>query len=181
MAVTGTWSIEVDAAQMAAWKLLSKRDQKNVLTSMVAWYYNKQRSLVRRGLDTHGKRFLPLSRRYRDLKRRAGRYTGGHFLRLSGEMFRSQKHKIKRRGKKLEAVVEFAGTRSQYTFKSRGKGQKGKGDLNLSRKGKKVSSALVAAANDKIRPFVGVSPKSLSRMTRLFARKLDKLSKRGGS
>jgi hypothetical protein len=179
MPVTGNFSVELDPSQMADWDMLTDQDQRGVLAKVMGWYMNKQRSNVRRGVDIHGRRFLPLSREYRDLKRRGGRLASGHWLRLSGDMFRSQKTIIKKRGRSMIATIEFAGTRPQYQFKKRKRGGKG-GDMRLHRTGKKVSSALVAAANDRLRPFVGVSPKSLNAMTKLFARELDKLSRRRG-
>lgn len=148
-----------------------------VLEAVIAEYLRLQRKRIGAGVDQDGNPWPAYSAAYEDKKRRAGRrpYSRGDWLRLSGEMLRSQQVTYNDLGEGgVEAVVEFVGTRPAYTFKAkarRGKRRRGSGPARLvvSATSRMISNAEVAARVEEKRPFIGASDDELRRLRKVFA------------
>jgi len=142
-----------------------------VLFQVQAKYMLMQRSRVRRGIDVLGAPFEPYSDEYRKLKTNAGRMTMGNkkaqgfWLRLTGQMFRSQKSTIAKYSRGARLLVAFEGMHGP-TYISGGTVRQGSG--------RQVSNAFIAASNDRRRMFIGINDQELKTMAGLVKRALKR-------
>lgn len=148
---------------------ITKRQKEAALRRAAARFMGLRRQRVRKGRATNGARFAAYSRSYYDRKRRAGRIARGSWLRLSGAMWRSERVFFGREGKAIVATITFDGMRPQTRFVG-----KKSGPLNVSTAGAEmVLSSVVAAANDRTRPFIGISKKEQEDIRRTYIKYLD--------
>ncbi len=167
------WVVTVDTTRMKDWKLLDSKAQRRVIRRSMAWYMQNQRKRIKRGVDVHGQAFEAYDPAYRVNKDLAGRMVKNYWLRLSGDMLRSQKSRTRQRGRVIEGRAEFSGSHAQYRFNKK---KKGAGfTVTLSRvTGKKTPNALIAAANNRKRSFVGLSKADFLRLINFFHKTLHK-------
>ncbi|MCK5806141.1 MAG: hypothetical protein KAI66_25135 [Lentisphaeria bacterium] len=158
-------------------------DVKKALRLTGALYLQKQRGRIRAGQDVSGNAFVPYSEEYAFNKQHAGRKTQPD-LRLTGDMLRSQKVKVSSIGQNSgQMLVEFDGERHGAFFKGSGstfkKGEReGFEKLTVARTHRTVSNAVLAASNNRLRPFIGQTKKGMGRLLGFFLGELKKLMRR---
>jgi len=103
--------IDFDTRELDQWEIFNERQKRSTLKVVAAHYMLLQRQRVNRGESLAGGQFKDYSPGYRDRKTRAGRMGESFWMRLSGQMLRSQHVTIDRRGDTLQARVFFDGTR----------------------------------------------------------------------
>ena len=189
-------NITMDLSQLVNWEVVTKKEIKEGLQAAAASYMLDQRKNMRRGVDVNGAKFAKYSKRYLDLKTRAGRMSGpsgsvdnikgasSYWLRLTGQMMRSQKVRFKIAAKGGTATIAFEGMQAPAAFSSSGRASKyatsGKDIKRAQRarddrrlvvnftKGDMQSSAFIAWKNDRIRKFVGMNPKMMRNAFKAF-------------
>lgn len=167
------WVVTVDTTRMKDWKLLDARGQRRTISRSMAFYMQIQRRRLRRGVDVHGRAFDAYDPAYRVNKDLAGRMVKNFWLRLSGDMLRSQKSRTRQRGRVIESKAEFTGDHARYRFNKKTKGAGF--TVTLSRvTGSKTPNALIAAANNRKRSFVGLSKPDFLKLIDRFHKELHK-------
>lgn len=162
-------------------------DARKKAFDLVAFEYE---AMIRDGIDDakspDGRPFKPYSEEYAALKKRAGRTVviDKPDLLLTDAMLKSMTATVTPDGSHME--VSFPGTHQATRFKSakgpaKGNKRSAPGQrLTVSRKaGKQLLNSVIAEFNDRIRPFIGVSPTGLSRLFRLFLRSVKKTIGKG--
>jgi len=152
---------------------------KKALRQSGALYLQRQREQTRAGRDVSGKAFAPYSEEYAFSKQHAGRKTQPD-LRLTGDMLRSQKVKVASVAKGGKMTVEFDGERHGAYFAGSGdtfkKGERsGFERLTVQRTHRTVSNAVLAASNDRLRPFIGTTRKGMGKIIAFFLGRLKRL------
>jgi len=154
-------------------------DVKKALGQAGALYLQRQREQTRAGRDAGGRAFMPYSEEYAFNKQHAGRKTQPD-LRLTGDMLRSQKVKVDNSVNGGRMVVEFDGERHGAYFAGSGdtfkKGERaGFERLTVARTHRTVSNAVLAASNDRLRPFIGTTSKGMGKIIAFFLGRLKRL------
>jgi len=173
--------ISVDLSGLQKFDLYSPAQLDRAIRAATGAYMERQRDLVNKGLDIHGKPFAPYdppaTKRgsYADKKSRAGRMQSNYWLRLTGQMWRHQRVRY-RKGKGFrQSIISFEGMQSQARFSSPRRRRKGMSNDALvvrMNKGDKIPSAFVAWMCHRKRPFVGFSWKTYEIVTRAFKKAL---------
>ncbi len=176
--------VSLDLSQLVDWDLVPAKDIKEALKAATASYMLDQRKNIKAGRTVNGAPFVKYSKKYLDKKTRAGRMSGpsgsvdnikgssSYWLRLTGQMMRSQKIHYKRFGKGYQATVAFEGMQAPAAFMASGGKKnraKGKGRLVVNfTPGDMISSSFLAWENNKYRPFIGMNQKMLNNAYRAF-------------
>lgn len=151
-----------------------------ILPELAALYMELQRQRVARGQDLDGAAFKPYTPEYRMQKEQSGRMGVNAWLRLTGEMLRSQIVKYESTpGGGHRAIVEFDGMHAPVSFTPRARKFKNKKTgktythtVKPRAGGKMSSNAIIAAANDDTRPFVGLSREDADRIEEVCLRRI---------
>lgn len=170
-------------------KLLSEQAIRDALRGVGYKYMLQVRKRTERGESVDGGTFKPYSPKYEEQKTLAGRMGRNYWLRMTGQMMSSMIVNVVGR----MVAVTFEGTRMVQSFRGGGKRRAwlkeaarlgsmraeaslaGTSPLTYSdRPGGQVSNALIAWANDRIRPFVGVNQKELVELRDFLRRALAK-------
>jgi|GEM_PF-3462776 len=173
--------LTVDTSDLEKWEIFTEKQKKRALKIVAAEGMVLMRERVKRGEQLEGGTFKAYDPDYQDRKQRAGRMGSNYWLRLSGWMWKTQKALIERVGDILRAVITFEGMRPRVKFNAAAKQKKGQGKARLAvniDSGDMVSSATVAEANDRLRPFIGFNQKEADRLAAVFSEALDKVSKK---
>lgn len=121
-------NISLDVSQLIDWDLVPAKDVKKALRAATASYMLDQRKNIKAGRTVGGVPFVKYSHQYLDKKTRAGRMSGpsgsvdnikgasSYWLRLTGQMMRSQKARFKKFGKGYQATVAFEGMQAPAAF-----------------------------------------------------------------
>jgi hypothetical protein len=164
--------------EIEKFSMIPKGARTNALTLVGDEYMLDVRENVDAGKTPDGKALKPYTQEYADLKRRAGRDVSKPDLNLTGVMWRAMVAKLSRNGQTL--TVDFPGNHPKTRFRSakgpeRGKKRAASGQsLTVSRKKGSILTSIIAEANDRIRPFIGVSPAGLQRLFKLFVAVVSK-------
>jgi hypothetical protein len=174
--------VTVDLSSIEALATEIENSLMSALSVVAAKYLLLQRQRIAAGKSVDGAPFLSYSPGYRNQKTEAGRMGANFWLRLTGEMLRSQ---IVVPGALVGSAatvsVEFEGMHAPTEFIWRKKPKKGKGDRvytktvqarivsDRKKESQMIPNALLAAVNDELRPFVGVSSKELDKLEKTFA------------
>jgi hypothetical protein len=163
--------VVVDLGGLDKWEIMTEREKAGALRGVGGRYLQLQTENINRGVDMHGRPFKAYSPGYAELKARAGRLGKNYWLRLTGQLLRSQVVKIVREAGALVAVIAFEGMHAAARFSTPRPGSRpakaGGLTVNVTSR-EQTSNALLAAVNDMTRPFVGVSPQMLDKLVRTF-------------
>jgi hypothetical protein len=162
--------VVVDLGGLDKWEIMTEREKAGALRDVAGRYLQLQTENINRGVDMHGRPFRAYSPGYAALKARAGRLGKNYWLRLTGQLLRSQVVKIVREAGVLVAVIAFEGMHaaSRFSTPSRRKLARSGGlTVNVTAR-EQTANALLAAVNDLTRPFVGVGPQMLDKLVRTF-------------
>lgn len=159
--------MQMDTRELDQWRVMTEQEQRAALQDACGKYLQLEVENLNRGRDVHGSPMKPYSPAYAARKALAGRMGKSYWMRLSGDLLRSQVVKIVRDAAGLVAVIAFEGMHAPYRFRTRGKSKTVSAGA-----GTQTPNALIAAVNDMIRPFVGVNPKMLEQMVSVFKRAL---------
>ncbi len=125
--MSGKLKIRVDTSEIDKADLLPRAYRQRIMRKIASAYFLMIRKRTKKGEDVEGNTFKPYSTRYRNLKERAGRMKSNYWLRLTGELFRSQKTKLEEGAKSTSIAVMFDGDHHQTRFRSQRTKSKGKG------------------------------------------------------
>lgn len=144
------------------------------LKAIGAKYLLLQRERVSAGAIPGGGSFKKYSQKYGDAKFRAGRID---WLNLSGGMFRAQRVRVSPiSASRWQLFVGFSGMYPRsYLGRSSSDRKKGKQGMKarfVVKTGKPVSAAKVAAGNNRLRPFIGITSQDWVQMKKSFAFRL---------
>jgi hypothetical protein len=172
--------VEPDLSKIARVKKLTTHVQRQRAIKAVAGHYlYLQGERLKKGIKVDGGTFPAYEEPYRTLKEKAGRLKAGKagaesfWLRLSGQMLRSQKVGDPEPIDGCVAdtiLIAFEGTQAPMKFEERTKGRY----VVTQADGPAVSSALIAAGNNRKRPFVGNNPEERVELDEVFREALDK-------
>jgi hypothetical protein len=165
-------SVDTGALDM---RLLTPEGIRESLRKTGYKYMLQVRKRTRRGESVDGGSFRPYSPAYAENKQQAGRMGRNYWLRMTGQMLSSMVVNVIGR----VMTVTFEGTRMAQGFrknKTRNKAKRETQPLTYSDRGegREVSNALLAWANNKLRPFVGVNGKELRELGDFLRRELRK-------
>lgn len=170
-------SIEVDPEVISEFfKQISDAKVTRALKNLGGYYMLLQRQNIANGIQPDGTPLKQYSQKYLINRIRAGRTSYG-FLRLTGDMLKSQRVKVTRTTDSIDLEVEFAGSRLGDVFKKKSKTKKRKeagtnAPLVVSRSGDEIKNEDLAAWNDETRPFVGVSDNTAEELLEKFFEEL---------
>uniref|UniRef100_A0A6M3XGZ3 Tail protein n=1 Tax=viral metagenome TaxID=1070528 RepID=A0A6M3XGZ3_9ZZZZ len=150
-------------------KLLSEQAIRDALRGVGYKYMLQVRKRTERGESVDGGTFKPYSPKYEERKTLAGRMGRNYWLRMTGQMMSSMIVSVVGR----MVTVTFEGTRMVQSFRRKGP-SKARPLTFSDRPGGQVSNALIAWANNRIRPFVGVNQKELAELRDFLRRTLAK-------
>jgi len=110
-------NISIDVSQLVDWEVVPKATLKRAMQEASATYMENQRSLLRKGRDVSGASFREYTLDYWSKKKLAGRMGENYWLRLTGQLLRSQRVKVKQGKKFVQATISFEGmhTPSEFT------------------------------------------------------------------
>jgi len=158
-----------------AWQEAMKRAVDRALVAVAAKYLEIQEDRIESGVDLDGVPFEPYSKRYFEQKARAGQL---HWLRVTGEMLRSQEAHVNHYGSTTMLTVTFGGVHPAVQFQVRARKFKNKKtgtiyDLTAKKleEGLKTN-AQVAGEVNAVRPFVGVNQEEADELEQTFRRVL---------
>ena len=188
-------SIEVDASAFAkVFAKLTTGKIKKALVKVGGFYLMLQRQNIENGVTPDGAQFEQYKPAYLVQRMRAERGSYG-WLRLTGDMLKSQRVKVTTGGPSVNLLVEFEGSRlgdvfhvktklkakehhsysmdlqgvskkTTYTNNQRKAGSNS--PMVVARTGKTVKNDDIASGNDALRPFVGVSDQTIDELIKMF-------------
>jgi len=171
----------VDLSELENWEVVTEKEKRAAVRAGAAEAMILIRERVKRGESLEGGSFKAYSPSYQDRKSRAGRMGQNYWLRLSGWMWRTQKVIVRRVGDVLRGTVTFEGMRPRVKFNAAAKQKKGQGKASLAvniDSGDMVSSATIAEANDRLRPFIGLTDPEVEQVVDAIREALAKGEKR---
>lgn len=145
-----SFDIEFDLSDIEKLKTVDNPTKARAFALLADEYLLAQRQALDKGQTPDGRSLAPYTSRYASLRRRAGRRESPPDLNVTGAMLRSQAVRVNHDG--LE--VSFVGRHPASRLKASKRG----GPMTASRgKGAAADNATIAEANDRVRPFIGVS------------------------
>lgn len=172
--------LDVDMSELEGWELFSEQEKKEALTAAASEAMVLMRERVAKGESLEGGTFKAYDPDYQDRKQRAGRMGENYWLRLSGWMWKTQKVMVRRVGDVMRATITFEGMRPRVKFNAAARQKKGQGKAKLAvniDRGDMVNSATIAEANDRLRPFIGLTEAERERVVEVIREALAKEKK----
>jgi len=169
-----------DLGEIEKFSMIPKDAARSAFQLVADEYMLDVRENVDAGKTPDGKPLKVYDPKYAALKRRAGRTVDSSKpdLTLTDAMWKAMVALVSPDGRRM--TVSFPGNHPNTRFRSakgpaKGRTRSAPGQsLTVSRTKGAILTSIIAEANDRLRPFIGVSPTGLQRLFKLFLRSVSK-------